>query len=211
MNHPKHEEWVPYLFGEAKPEVRRQLKAHLRDCADCRNEIDSWQRSLGRLNAWKLPSAPKAVLTFAPILNWAAAAALVLLVGFSAGRLTAAKADVAKVRATLAPELRRELSQEFARFVHDELERSASATLTAADQQTDQAVTLLAKALQRQRSEDNRAVSDALNKLESQSFAQFVSLKKDLDTVAVNADDRLRVAAQGLVELAGNSRPADHQ
>ncbi len=207
MNHPKHEEWVPYLFGEAKPEVRRQLKAHLRDCADCRNEIDSWQRSLGRLNAWKLPPAPKAVPTFAPILNWAAAAALVLLVGFGAGRLTAARADVAKVRAALAPELRRELSQEFARFVHDELERSASATLAAAGQQTDQAVTLLAKALQTQRAEDNRTVSEALNKLESQSFAQFVSLKKDLDTVAVNADDRLRDTAQGLVELAGYSKP----
>ena len=126
MNHPKHEEWVPYLFGETKPEVRRQLKEHLRDCADCRNEIESWQRSLGRLNAWKLPPTPRAVLTFAPILNWAAAAALVLLVGFGAGRLTAAKADVAKVRAALAPELRRELSQEFARYLHDELERSSS-------------------------------------------------------------------------------------
>jgi len=207
MNHPKHEEWVPYLFGETKPEVRRQLKEHLRDCADCRNEIESWQRSLGRLNAWKLPPTPRAVLTFAPILNWAAAAALVLLVGFGAGRLTAAKADVAKVRAALAPELRRELSQEFARYVHDELERSASATLAAAGQQTDQAVSLLAKALQDTRAEDNRAINAAMNKLESKSLAQFVSLKKDLDTVAVNADDRLRDTAQGLVELAGYSKP----
>ena len=206
MNHPKHEEWVPYLFGEAKPEVRRQLKAHLRDCADCRNEIESWQRSLGRLNAWQLPPARRAVPTFAPILNWAAAAALVLLVGFGVGRLTAAKADVAKLRAAIAPELRRELSQEFARFVHDELERSASATLAAAGQQTDQAVSLLAKAVQDTRAEDNRAVYAALNKLESQSFERFVSLKRDLDTVAVNADDRLRDTAQGLVELASNSK-----
>src|SRR5689334_13280453 len=182
MNHPKHEEWVPYLFGETKPEVRRQFKAHLRDCADCRNEIECWQRSLGRLNAWKLPPTPRAVLTFAPILNWAAAAALVLLVGFGAGRLTAGKADVAKVRAALAPELRRELSQEFARYVHEELERSASATLTAAGQQTDQAVSSLAKALQDTRAEDNRAIYAAMNKVESQSFERFVSLKKDLDT-----------------------------
>ena len=209
MNHPKHEEWVPYLFGEAKPEVRRQLKAHLRDCADCRHELESWQRSLGRLNAWKLPLAPKAAPTFAPFLNWAAAAALILLLGFGVGRLTAAKADVAKVRAAIAPELRRELSQEFARYVHDELERSASATLAAAGQQTDQAVALLAKALQDARAEDNRAIYAALNKLESQSFEQFVSLKKDLDTVAVNADNGLKDTAEGLVELAGYSRPAD--
>jgi len=209
MNHPKHEEWVPYLFGEAKPEVRHQLKTHLRDCAECRREIESWQRSLGRLNAWKLLPAPRAVPTFAPISNWAAAAALVLLVGFGVGRLTAAKADEAKVRAALAPELRRELSQEFARFVHDELERSASATLAAAGQQTDQAVALLAKALQDTRAEDNRAIYAALNKLESQSFEQFVSLKKDLDTVAVNADNGLKDTAEGLVELAGYSRPAD--
>ena len=95
------------------------------------------------------------------------------------------------------------------RFVHDELERSASATLAAAGQQTDQAVALLAKALQDTRAEDNRAIYAALNKLESQSFEQFVSLKKDLDTVAVNADNGLKDTAEGLVELAGYSRPRE--
>ncbi len=209
MNHPKHDEWVPYLFGEAKPEVRRELKSHLRDCADCRAEIESWQRSLGRLNAWKLPPAPRAAPTFAPFLNWATAAAVILLLGFGVGRLTAARADVAKVRAAIAPELRRELSQELALFVRAELDRNGSATLAAAGQQTDQAVALLAKALQDTRGEDNRAIYAALNKLESQSFEQFVSLKQDLDTVAVNADNGLKDTAEGLAQLAGYTRLAD--
>ena len=101
MNHPKREEWAPYLFGETKIEVRRELNAHLKECADCRQEIENWQRSLARLDAWKLQSVPKPGLNFAPYLNWAAAAALLLLLGFGIGRLTA-KADVDKVRAANA-------------------------------------------------------------------------------------------------------------
>ena len=111
MNHPKREEWAPYLFGETKLEVRRELNAHLKECADCRQEIENWQRSLARLDAWKLQPVPKPGLNFAPYLNWAAAAALLLLLGFGIGRLTA-KADVDKVRAAIEPAMRRELSQE---------------------------------------------------------------------------------------------------
>ena len=55
MNHPKHEEWAPYLFGEANSKVSRELKAHLHDCPECRKEIESWKSSLRRLDAWKLP------------------------------------------------------------------------------------------------------------------------------------------------------------
>ena len=39
MNHPKREEWVPYLFGETKPEAARQLNAHLKTCPECQESI----------------------------------------------------------------------------------------------------------------------------------------------------------------------------
>src|SRR5438477_7717896 len=119
MNHPKREEWVPYIFGEARPDTRRELNAHLRDCPDCRQEIETWKMSLGLLDAWKLPPVPKPAPSFAPLLYWAAAAAVVLVVGFGIGRLSA-RADVQKVRAAIEPELRRELTQEFARLAHEE-------------------------------------------------------------------------------------------
>src|SRR5437773_2619311 len=188
MNHPKREEWAPYLFGETKLEVRRELNAHLKECADCRQEIENWQRSLARLDAWKLQSVPKPGLNFAPYLNWAAAAALLLLLGFGIGRLTA-KADVDKVRAAIEPAMRRELSQEFARLVREEVSKSAVATLAASGQQAEQAIYAV------------------LENLESQSFVQFVSLKKDLDTVALNTDAGLRDTQQELVQLTDYKQP----
>ena len=206
MNHPKREEWVPYLFGETRSEARRQLKAHLKECAECRHEIESWQRSLGRLDAWRLPLIPKPAPALTPFLNLAAAAALVLLLGFGIGRLTA-RVDVEKIRAAIEPEIRRELSQEFAGLVREEVAKSASATLAASGQQTDQAMTLLAKALDERWMEDNRAIYAGLEKVESQSFGQFVSLKKDLDTVALNTDAGLRDTQQELVQLADYKQP----
>ena len=207
MNHPKREEWVPYLFGEAKSPARGELNAHLRDCPDCRQEIETWKMSLGLLDAWKLPPVARPAPSFAPMLNWAVAAALVLLVGFGIGRLTA-KADMQKVRTAIEPELRRELRQEFARLTREEISKSASSTLAASAQQTEQAMAVLAKAVEDTRQEDNRAIYAALDKVESQSFAQFVSLKKDVDTVALNTDAGLRDTAQELVQLADYKQPA---
>jgi anti-sigma factor RsiW len=206
MNHPTREEWVPYLFGETKSDARRQLNAHLKDCPDCRQEIENWKMSLGLLDAWKLPPVPGPAPSFAPLLNWAVAAAVVLLVGFGIGRLTA-KADVQKVRAAIEPELRRELTQEFARLTREEINKSASSTLAAAAQQTEQAMAVLGKEIEDARAEDNRAIYAAMDKLESDSFTQFVSLKKDVDTVAVNTDAGLRNAAQELVQLADYKQP----
>src|SRR5438093_1462722 len=58
MNHPKREEWTPYLFGEATPEARHKLAKHLQDCPDCAAEIAGWRRSLNQLDLWKLPRRP---------------------------------------------------------------------------------------------------------------------------------------------------------
>jgi len=207
MNHPKPEEWAPYLFGETKLEERRQLQAHLKECQDCRHEFENWQRSLGRLDAWKLMPAPRPRLALTPVLSWAATAALILLVGFAVGRFTGAQVEVAKVRAAIEPELRRELSHELAQFVVEQVNKSAVAALDASGQQTDQAVAELGKAIEQKRSEEQRRLYEALNKVESQSFAQFLSLKRDLDTVALNTDAELRDTAQGLVQLAGYARP----
>jgi hypothetical protein len=202
MNHPKRDEWVPYLFGEAKPETRKLLKEHLKSCAECRHEIENWQRSLTRLDSWKLPTISKVSPIFAPFLSWATAAALVLLLGFVAGRLTA-RADVQKVRAAIEPAMRQELGREFARLVREQVTQSSSATLAAAGQQTDEALTVLARAIEERRADDNRAIYAAFDKLASENVAQFVSLKKELDTVAVNTDAGLRNTQQELIQLAG--------
>jgi len=134
MNHPKGEEWVQYLYNEIKPDLRRQLDVHLQGCAECRDEIQNWKRSLRRLDTWKLPRMTPPLEALTPFLKWAAAAMLVLGLGFGFGRLTARSVDVAKVRAQVVPELRRE----FADMLRQELNKSAAATLAQAQRQAEE-------------------------------------------------------------------------
>ena len=58
MKHPHREEWVPFLFGESDPEIKKQLAGHLKDCPDCAEELQGWRESLHRLDAWKMPRSP---------------------------------------------------------------------------------------------------------------------------------------------------------
>lgn len=177
MNHPKPEEWVPYLYGEARPDVRRHLKAHLQECHECREEIQNWKRSLSQLDAWKVPAIRRPNDLFAPLLRLAAAAVVLLSVGFGVGRLTAANATAEKVRASIEPELRQELRQQMAQLVREEVNRSLPSTLAVANEQADKIAATWAQAL-------------------------WFSLKKDVDTVAVHVDAGLRNTQQ-LIQLAG--------
>jgi len=184
MNHPQREEWVPYLYGEATPEDRRRLKEHLRNCADCRVNLEAWRQSLNCLDAWKLPRRPVPLESVMPFFKWAAAAALVLAVGFGIGRLTTAKPDAQQLQALIERRVRQELTEELTRLVRQEVRKSAAATLEAANRQTDATVAASNQAL-------------------------YLSVKHDLDTLAVNTDLGLQQAEQQLVQLASEEQPAN--
>jgi anti-sigma factor RsiW len=134
MNHPKPEDWVQYLYGELKPDLRRQLNEHLQGCHECDEELQNWKRSLHRLDAWKLPRTRARLDAVTPFLKWAAAALLVLGLGFGFGRLTARQADLAKVRAQVEPGLRRE----FVEMLRREIDKSSATTLAQAQRQAEE-------------------------------------------------------------------------
>jgi hypothetical protein len=134
MSHPKREDWVQYLYGEIKPDLRRQLNEHLQGCAECGEELQNWKRSLQRLDAWKLPRTSARLDAVMPFLKWAAAALLVLGLGFGFGRLTARQADLQKVRARVEPEIRRE----FADLLRREIDKSSATTLAQAQRQAEE-------------------------------------------------------------------------
>lgn len=174
MNHPKPEEWVPYLYGETSGAARQDLKAHLRDCPECRQEIDNWKRSLHQLDRWKLPRAGQALVqTRMPLLRWAAAVVIILSAGILIGRATAPKVDVERLRVAITPAIQREVSAELAQFARDEAARTASLTLASGRRYTDQVAQQL-----------------------------YAALKKDVDTLALNADEGLRNTAAKLFQLA---------
>jgi cobalamin biosynthesis protein CbiD len=117
------------------------------------------------LDSWKLPRVSAAREVFQPVFKWAAAAAVVLAVGFGIGRITSARANVEFARAAIEPEIRKQMRQEF------------------------------------------EAVYSALEKIDAQRVADTLSLKTELDIVAVNTDAGLRHTEQQLVQLADYTQP----
>jgi electron transfer flavoprotein alpha subunit len=214
MNHPTNDNWVSYLYDEATAEQRANLTAHLRACPECRAKVDEWQSARKGLDAWRVRTARRTARAadrgaglVQPLLKWAAAAVIMVGMGFIAGRLAQASVDVEKVRAAIEPELRQQLRQELAQMMRDELDQAASALLTAAGTQTRELLGEYARTQDASRAEDTGAILDAIEKLEAQRLADFISLKKDLDTVAVYTDAGLRQAARQMVQLAGYTRP----
>lgn len=206
MKHPEREEWVPFLFGEASPADQHRLQTHLQHCDQCRHQIETWQRSRLLLDEWKLPRPPQPVI-FAPWARWAAAAAIVLALGFGIGRLSPRPPTAEQLRAAIAPELHRQVQQEVAQAVRSEAARTTAAWLTASNQRLDNLFAGLAETLEKRGAQDRLAFSAALDRLQTQYAADFLALKKDVDTIAVNADAGLRQAEQQLVHLAGYSQP----
>jgi hypothetical protein len=210
MNHPQREEWVPYVFDEATPETRRRLKEHLAACSACREDLDSWQRSLGRLDAWRLPRFSRPAEILRPFLKWAAAAAMLftLVGGVAVGRLITGAPDTARLKAALEADIRQQLQQEFALKLQSELAQSSSATLKAANQQAQDLLTDYINADQAKRAEDNQAILTALDRMSKRHLADYASLKQELDTVAFNTDVGLRHTEQQLVQLASYEAPS---
>ncbi len=208
MNHPKQEEWVPYLFGEAKAPERRRLKEHLRACPECRDEFAAWRRNLKQLDAWKLPPAERPRATFEPVLKWAFATVVVLVLGagFAIGRLTSATVSAERVRAAIEPQLRQEIAQ----MLQSELDITSASTLAAAGQQTEALFEAYVEAFEEDQAEIGRNIQAALTQLESRQLADYVALKRDVDTLAVNTDAGLRLTEQQLVQLADNTPAASN-
>jgi anti-sigma factor RsiW len=202
---------MSYLSDELTADEHARLAAHLAVCPDCKARVGDWQAARKHLDAWQVPAREGRRPLHRPLIRWAAAAALMMGIGFGAGRFaTSATANAGKIRAAIEPEIRQQLRQEFVQLLRDELDKAASATLAASGEQAKHWIEDYAQALDTKRTEDNQAIRAALNNLESQRLADFVSLKKDVDTVAWWTDAGLRRARQELVQLADSTQPANY-
>ena len=209
MNHPSREEWMSYLYDELNADQSANLQAHLHTCPDCKSKVNEWQAARSGLDEWRVPKRRGRVVLAQPMVKWAAAAAIVLSIGVGIGRLTSAPLDVQQVRAAIEPEMRQELRREFAQLFRDQLDKSASTTLAASTEQTRQLLAEFARAVEAKRTEDYQAINAALDKLQSQRLADFFSLKKDVDTMAVLTESGFRRAQQQLVQLADYTQPVN--
>jgi len=194
MNHPKHEDWVLYLYDEAKPRARTEMRAHLAECAECRARLEEWNASRQLLDRWQLPRMPHRTEAFQPVLNWALGLGCVALVaaGFLIGRLNFGSRAANQAQAQLLEKAKQELRAEFAQALREDVSKTAAATLSASAEQT-QAMLV----------DFNQTVERRLQLEKEQRVAACLALKRDVDTLAVNADAGLQTTERQLAQLAG--------
>jgi hypothetical protein len=231
MTHPTDEEWVAYLYGELPRASKAALREHLRTCAACQTEVTIWANAKESLGAWKLSPRCRAlpVPTVLAFGKWALAALVVLGLGFMIGRLSQINHDsavfraalVPQLKAALVPELRREMQVQLAadcravlagdagtmnndlrrqlRTLLDQTEAKAVKTSTA---QTQRALLEFAESYRTDRDQAQQKLLTLFDRAEQARDAQYLSLRRALETVAVVADDKFQRTESRLGELA---------
>lgn len=211
-NHPSSEEWMSFLYGESAPDRHAELHAHLQQCAVCRAQVNTWRGSMSALDAWKEVQPARRVVA-RPAIRWAAAAIVVLGIGFGVGRVTMAPApDMPQMQAAFRAEMDARLGaarEEFAAALQKQQTDLTQAVQTiAADAATDEAghlLTRFAKLMEERREADHESFAAAIKQIEEQHLSNYTNLRNDLNTVAVNTDDEI----SQLVEMAALAKPTD--
>ena len=204
MKHPNRETWMSYLYDELSGAERAEANAHLAGCPDCQAHVAGWRNTISALDAWKLPRRERRTpIFFQPLVQWAAAAVVVLSVGFGVGRLSAPSADTNQIRATLEPSLRQQLQTDFLQAVRTEIARAAADTLATSRAETQQSLARFAVQVEQAQGDEWQTIRTALATLRQERLTD----RRDLETVAVLTGASLRQTRQELVQLASHPVP----
>ena len=115
MNHPTHEEWMSFLYDETSKADRLRLQAHLGQCAHCSAEIRAWRKTMKDLDV-SASVTPSRTGSITPVVfqfaRWAAAALLVMGIGFALGHVSKARSDMAELQRTILPSMRAQLQED---------------------------------------------------------------------------------------------------
>ena len=235
MNHPTREEWIEYVYGQLGRDREASLKDHLDNCCQCRANIDSWRSVMDQLDVWQLPKEDKFAVKPGGATRkwwrWAAAAVLLVAVGYAGGRfLGHQELDMAQLhcsleeslRASLEPTVRQnviddlndqwrsalaanyaELKDELGRQYRRDLSEFAIRTLAASNVATNQLLTELIMAIDVAQTQDRQWIAAALGEI-ALNREHNTSLRYDLATFAVQTGDELQRTKHDILKL-GNS------
>jgi hypothetical protein len=216
-NHPTPEEWMSFLYGEDAPARHLELDGHLRSCHECRRQVQAWQGSMSALEGWAVPQK-RARWPLQPAVRWAAAALLVLGLGFGIGRASSpSSANLKELQVAMQDEMKASLGgvrQEFVSSLQQQRAELAdtihAAASHAASEETEDLFTRFARLFEERRESDQQSYLAALNEIKALHLNSYAALRQDLDTLAVNADDGLSRAQEQLLELATIARPGEN-
>jgi hypothetical protein len=134
---------------------------------------------------------------------------LVLGIGFGVGRFSSSSAaDVERVRAALEPQLRESLRAELRQTLQAQLDPALARAVSASAAETQRRLTDYAVLAEQRRADDLRAIQTALGNLDRQRLADYTSLRRNLETVAVLTDAGFQQTQQQLVQLADYTIPS---
>ena len=199
--HPTAEQWADYLYGELAPEARLELDAHARECAACQEQLAEWRATMGALDSWRVRPRARRLAVFTEYARWAVAAGLVLGLGWLGGRFAAPPApDVQRLQAELQPAVELALRGEFEARLRTEL--------AAVEQRHEDRLGEFARAWVTTRAEDQQNLLALYQRTERQRRSEHAALRRDLETVAVVAQDAIGNTQQQLTQLAVNTQAA---
>jgi len=204
VNHPGPAEWMSFLYGEIPARRKRELDAHLAQCPACASHVQNWGATMNALDQWTVPES-RPPRRWASALKWAAAAAIVLALGFDLGRRTSTSAaEIADLKRSIAR------LDELARPVAAPgLNNNAPATTATAAARTE-TLRLLAEFSRLQ--QEQRATDLAALKLSLQDVdVRLAGLRSELETVAVNTQTGFQETHQNLTHLVSLSLPPNNE
>lgn len=208
---------MAYLYRELDPREHTRLDAHLRDCAECRRSVDAWRATLRSLEGWKAaPVRPARTYRVPqPLVQWAAAAAVFLFLGFGLGKLLdPSSLSGERVRAEMIEPLREQLRAEIRQDILAALQSGEAKnpfqqelrTVFAAwgQRQTEAARAEWAFTLDEQLA----GLSLARAQDRQTTLGLLQQMRRDLETVAVVAQAQFLDTESRLGELVSFQRPA---
>jgi hypothetical protein len=186
---------MAFLYGESSPGRGRELRAHLEQCGECASQVQTWRATMSELEAWKLPQKKRAAVHVLPALRWAAAAAVVLAVGFFLGRQNSGSArEIAELKASVT-ELRDLVRSD------STITNSVAAAASVAGTETLRLLANYARVQEEQRVADRQDINMAVKALN----ARLNRINNDLETVALGTEDAFQETHENITRVASIS------
>ena len=128
--------------------------------------------------------------------RWAVAAAVVLAAGVAAGRMTAP--DAKAMRADVEASVKSAVTAEF----QQALARSEARLAAAAEENSRDLLRTFSETMEGAREEDKQAMLAFVQEQQRQVDARMIALRRDMETLAVTADQEFRQAKFTMTQLA---------
>ncbi len=226
--HPDDADWMLWLYNESDVEQSAFLNGHYAECDHCRSRVDRWKTTLEKLpspgeqlldamdvSAWKATTAGHGSESIAAVprrivsSTQMAIAAIIVVLAFFTGRSFSTQPDLEQLRTELKSELQSQLRQELDLSIQSEIRqlRTGETDLVPLIQSESGRVVsaTLSNWVQTNSEHEQQLESVLTGILDNQ-----VNLRRDLETLAIEAEAQILKTRRELLRLsaASNSNPA---